>query len=722
MKTSVLKSALGATFIIASLIPLESKAALKTISKDVDGMRFSFVWDTEDECVDENATLVAVSPDEIAADLVIPSTVYYAEADEYIPVFRIAADAIKNCPNLRSVTFPETMYALRPYSISFCENLEEVTLHKNLNSIGTGNPFVAVPKLRTINVPEENRYFASYGGAVYTKDLFVLRLLPPGAENVPFSDSCVEIGQAALAGCADIEVVSLPAGVTAVGNYAFMDCRSLREFMMPETLLNVGAGMFENCTSLERVVMNSHCENVGIWMFLNCTSLKEVEIGENVTCVNSKAFAGCGSLGKIRLLPTVPPTFNGEEWFDEAIYSTCVLEVPAGTGEAYRNADVWKNFVRIEDPAERPAIDGMKAEYFIDVDPGIGKGEMLDAEIGINDWRLPIDGMESGAHIFGIRVVDSKGTFTATVTLPLYISDEKLYSELEYYVDEDPGLGKGVHPDHHGARTVTFDVAADGLTFGAHTLSVRVMDNVGKWSDVMTRPFIVTEGVAPEGDFIVEYFYDEDPGIGNATQVQASAGKNVFYLTVDATLEPGAHLFGVRCRDKEGNWTPTVVNPLYVMPSAEFSEVEYFVDNDPGEGNGNGVTVDGDGRSAFTVPTAAMDYGEHILVMRGQTSDGQWTELFRRAFNVTSDQSGVAGVEWGRGLRLALQSGQLTVHPGGFSEGTTVEVYTLDGLVLARMEWSAPEEPLTVSVGSHGRIIVRAVTPDGATFVNFILQ
>lgn len=367
-------------------------------------------------------------------------------------------------------------------------------------------------------------------------------------------------------------------------------------------------------------------------------------------------------------------------------------------------------------------VDGMKAEYFIDVDPGIGKGKMLDAEIGRNDWRLPLDSMESGAHIFGIRVVDSKGTFTATVTLPLYISDERLYSDLEYYVDEDPGLGKGIHPDHHGARTVTFDVATDGLTFGAHTLSVRVMDNVGKWSDVMTRPFIVTEGAVPEGDFIVEYFYDEDPGIGNATQVKASAGKNTYYLPVDATVEPGAHLFGVRCRDNDGNWTPTVVNPLYVMPSAELSEVEYFIDEDPGEGNGNGVSVADDGKSAFAVPTASLEYGEHTLVLRARTSGNEWTELFRRQFSVTASHSGVAGVEWKEGLRLASHPGEVTVLPSGFGRDTVVEVYSIDGLVLARVEWNDPEEALTVAVGSHRHIIVRATEPDGNTVVNSILR
>lgn len=289
-------------------------------------------------------------------------------------------------------------------------------------------------------------------------------------------------------------------------------------------------------------------------------------------------------------------------------------------------------------------------------------------------------------------------------------------------MDEDPGLGNGVHPEHHGVRTVTFDVAAEGLTFGAHTLSVRVMDNVGKWSDVMTRPFIVTEGVAPEGEFIVEYFYDEDPGIGNATQVQASAGKNTYYLPMDATVEPGAHLFGVSCRDKEGNWTPTEVNPLYVMPFAELSEVEYFIDEDPGEGEGNSVSVADDGKSAFAVPTASLEYGEHALVLRGRLSDGQWTELFRRSFTVRASGSGVAEVEWGKDLRLALRSGEVTVLPSGFERGTVVEVYSIDGLLLARMEWSAPEEALSVPVGQHRHIIVRATEPEGKAVVNSILR
>lgn len=364
----------------------------------------------------------------------------------------------------------------------------------------------------------------------------------------------------------------------------------------------------------------------------------------------------------------------------------------------------------------------LKAEYFVDVDPGMGQGEQLNATPGVNDWRLPLSDLSAGAHIFGIRVVDSEDCFTTTVMLPLYVVDERSYADMEYYIDADPGYGKGVRTGLNGEETVTFNVATEGLSFGAHTLNVRIQDGEGEWSNVMTRPFIVTEGIADDAKLSLEYFYDEDPGMGAATQVELSAGVNTFYLPVDSRLEAGAHIFGVRCCDENGKWTPTIVNPLYIMPPAEFSILEYYVDKDPGKGSANGVAMTGDISCAFTVSTTGLELGEHTLALRGQTPDGKWVDLFSRDFAIKAEDSGVNSVEWKAGLKLALRGGELTVYPSEMPASTIVEVYSLDGLMLGRAEWADPGEALTIEVGGQTRIIVSAVTPAGKRVVETLIK
>lgn len=358
-------------------------------------------------------------------------------------------------------------------------------------------------------------------------------------------------------------------------------------------------------------------------------------------------------------------------------------------------------------------------EYFIDSDPGVGSARKLSIRAGRNDYTLPLD-LKSGSHIFGIRTFDDSGRWTHTVTRPLYVADEELsYAAMEYFIDSDPGKGNGRKIDHGNSRVVNFSISTSNVSVGTHTLSVRLQNDQGKWSDVMTRPFIVTEKI-PESGMVLEYFYDKDPGVGSARRVSVSEGNNVFYLPIDGSIMPGAHIFGVRCMDKAGNWSHTVINPLYIVEPVNLEQAEYYVDEDPGVGNGNPVAVSGDGKSAFSVPTGSLAMGTHRLVLRAKTGDNRWLELFSCPFDVT-DKSGINEVEWKQGFSFTKNSGELILSSESVPSGSRVTVVSIDGRVLAETHWNDTSLPLTLNVASSGVLIVRIVTPAGEVYTRSIV-
>ncbi len=136
----------------------------------------------------------------------------------------------------------------------------------------------------------------------------------------------------------------------------------------------------------------------------------------------------------------------------------------------------------------------------------------------------------------------------------------------------------------------------------------------------------------------VEYFLDSDPGFGNATNVSVSADSviNGFMFNVDvSTLMPGIHTLSIRSKDDQGTWSLTQNQYLYKFPPLINNNVlptlvklEYFVDTDPGFGNGiqipfvGGYLING---LPFNALISNLSEGLHTLYIRGLDATGRWS-------------------------------------------------------------------------------------------------
>jgi PKD repeat protein len=230
-----------------------------------------------------------------------------------------------------------------------------------------------------------------------------------------------------------------------------------------------------------------------------------------------------------------------------------------------------------------------EAEYFFDEDPGFGNGTAIPVNPGkvveLN-FDADISGLAPGIHTLYIRV--KAGAWSEAYPRTVGITpDEGIYTA-EYFFDEDPGFGNGTALTVTPGKVINLDFNADltNLAPGIHRLYLRVKSGV--WSQVYSR----TIGVTPdEGIYTAEYFFDEDPGFGNGTTVDVTPGK-VIELNFDAdisNLSPGVHKLYLRLEG--GMWGQVYSRIVGISPETGITAAEYFLGEDPGEGNGVPIEI-----------------------------------------------------------------------------------------------------------------------------------
>ena len=229
-----------------------------------------------------------------------------------------------------------------------------------------------------------------------------------------------------------------------------------------------------------------------------------------------------------------------------------------------------------------------------------------------------------------------------------------------------------------------------------------------------------------------EYFFGVDPGQGLGTSIAAPAAVGVpSLITVPVAavgaLPAGVHTFSLRWKDGDNAWGVPATTRIYKLPSDEFtatalSGMEYYVDTDPGQGQGTAVTLPTGNASvlrAFTVPPEAVATaatGVHTLSVRYRDARGAWsapaTTLFVKSPAEFSPATLTAAETFfdadpgaGMGFRYAIP-GLPASHTGvipvdaAATQALSTGVHTLSVRYQdSRGVWGAPSTTLIVKSG-----------------------
>ena len=207
-------------------------------------------------------------------ELTLPSTVE-----------KIGKSAFSWCPDLQTVNLNNTLQEIGDGAFNGCKNLNGIYLPESLERIGARA--FAQSGLTGISLPK-NILSLGNGGFEHCKSLAEVEL--GGLKDIPkeafqyctllkeiiFSENVETIGASAFLYCNEMQSISLPTTLKRIDNDAFLFCEKLTAITIPDTVSYVGMGAFAHCTSLTKVVVGSGVETIEGYAFDSCEALVEV--------------------------------------------------------------------------------------------------------------------------------------------------------------------------------------------------------------------------------------------------------------------------------------------------------------------------------------------------------------------------------------------------------------------------------------------------------------
>ena len=227
---------------------------------------------------------------------------------------------------LKSVTIPNSVTTIEGSAFHFCFGLKEVNIGKNVKNIGT-YAFYFCQNIQSITCEATTPPTCSdevFSGLKCEEvDLYVpISSIPVYSRTEPWSSFRI----------------SSPSGACGDGVTWELDEEG--------TLTISGEGAMSNwinpayfASPLKRRQLAE--EKTAPW-YPYRAFIKNVVIKAGVTSIGSYAFYGCNNLESITCEATTPPTC-GEQAFG-GVDTSIPLNVPAGSEDAYDDADTWKDF------------------------------------------------------------------------------------------------------------------------------------------------------------------------------------------------------------------------------------------------------------------------------------------------------------------------------------------------------------------------------------------
>ena len=204
-----------------------------------------------------------------------------------------------------------------------------------------------------------------------------------------------------------------------------------------------------------------------------------------------------------------------------------------------------------------------RVEYFFDTDPGYGNGTPADLSFSDNITLENIwaeDYLVDGIHMLYVRAMDEFGqwsqTFHRLILKTQLQADVLNIEEVEYFFDTDPGNGNGIKIDISPGEKITLEkiIPVEELSPGLHSFNVRGKFANNNWGQLFHRGFIKY----PSYNLVkVEYYFDDDPGLGNATEMPVTPAEMVIIDDVlpISSLTSGTHTLNVRALSETDKWS-----------------------------------------------------------------------------------------------------------------------------------------------------------------------
>ena len=251
----------------------------------------------------------------------------------------------------------------------------------------------------------------------------------------------------------------------------------------------------------------------------------------------------------------------------------------------------------------QPVIE--EAEYFFNVDPGIGNGTAITVpdpnESPVNfSFDIPsetIEALDDGWHILAVRFKDDDGDWGLAKFRRILVGENTIRKSTpeivaaEYYFDNDPGQGEGTPitiDTPTSVLNINFDIPAeeiDALDPGSHKLVIRTQDDEGDWSVAASRRInrvvpLTAEQTDPKVARIDYQWFVEGEEVGEELSLTPDAPAKIidFSELLDLTnLDGVSAVLRMTPFDTAGNMG---------HPAFQSIEIEWLDEENGGDGDG----------------------------------------------------------------------------------------------------------------------------------------
>lgn len=201
-----------------------------------------------------------------------------------------------SCPNLIGIVFPEGLDVIGPNAFCGCKAITSIRIPSSVREMYGGS--FAGCQISAYEVDENNPYYTSVDGVIYSKDLRKLIAFPSASprKNYKVLRTTKTIGSDAFM-FSHVEHVELPAGVEKIEKGAF-------EF----------------------------------------SNIERIEVPSSLTVVEEFAFYFCDKMKVVTMEGVIPPKITGH--LDEEVWrnKNVVLFVPLEAMRTYESAPGWRFF------------------------------------------------------------------------------------------------------------------------------------------------------------------------------------------------------------------------------------------------------------------------------------------------------------------------------------------------------------------------------------------
>ena len=147
------------------------------------------------------------------------------------------------------------------------------------------------------------------------------------------------------------KIVTVSLGETQILESKFRANKYVKEIRLPQTILYIEKAAFRDCTSLEKINLPPNVCYIHEETFKDCIALKEI-VAQNpippkcVVGVNSSLF---DDVLDAVCIPTISSNFGKKDgnFFEGVDKKKCIIRVPEGSVELYKEAKEWKEFENI---------------------------------------------------------------------------------------------------------------------------------------------------------------------------------------------------------------------------------------------------------------------------------------------------------------------------------------------------------------------------------------